>query len=418
MTSPCRWTKNFLTRLLISAGLVGGLALWAGPSPVAWGQERFPGSGFGSPSPYTSGKGELFQNNGRVKILILALSPFDITESAAEQIGLMLQKNLSNTGHYSVVGFREANMFFENERTELVDCRQIACGVESGKVLGADRVLVGSIRQTPQSIELNIRLINVANNLTDFNEQIFFTDQNMDDQMFRLANDIASSTLIVGRVLSTSLRGVVLDMGERHGLAIGDFLVVYKQDVSINDLGGKVIDFQRKNIAIVKVLRVNGNSAEAILIHSVEDPQPGHFVQTFLNPTRQTALMEDTRRELDTGIRMENKIKPLELAPVALTDNERKDWETRFLAAKAEEDTWYTYSLYGAGGAVGVLYLSSLTKMTPIVPMAAVGGAGYVVYQFLQARQVVQDIQLEGRARGYLTIVPGPTTTVAFTVKF
>jgi hypothetical protein len=346
----------------------------------------------------------LFPRDGRVRLLVLALSPVDVTESAAEQIGLILQKNLNNTGHFAVVGPRETNALFETRRPDLVDCREIACGVEMGRLIGAQKVLVGMLRRRGESFFLGIRVIEVVNNLTDYEEAIQFTDETMDESLFRLANSVSDNTLVVGRVLSTSIRGIVLNIGIKDGIKLGDFLIIYKEDVSISNLEGEVIDRQRKNIAIVKILRVNDNTSEALLVHSVDEPQAAHFAATYRNPTRQTLLVEDTRRELDTGIRLENKLRPLELAPVALADSARREWQQRVATAQAEQDFWFTVAAVGGIASLIVLSQYEDTNLVRLELAVALGATGYGVVKSLDARDRLADLQTEGRAKGYLNV--------------
>lgn len=346
---------------------------------------------------------ELFANDGRTRLLVLALSPYGLTESATEQIGLILEKNLSNTGHFDVVGAREMNAAFERTQPDLLDCREIACGVESGKLLGAQRVVIGSLRMDEPYFRLSIRIIDPANNLTDFSDEIRFTDDNMENALFHLANTISENSLRVGRVLSTSIRGIVISLGRVHGIELGDHLVIYKQEVPITDLQGRQLDVQRKNVAIVKVLNVNENTAEAILAHKTEDPQVAQYVQTYLDPQRQIAMIENTRKELDTGIRLANKIRPLELAPVLLADSERKTWQRRLAAARTDKDLWIT--VMGVGGGLTVLVLNSFTSdTTGLIKLGAAGAvAGFGFWEWNDARSRENDLLTEGRSKGYVS---------------
>jgi hypothetical protein len=393
----CARGAALLAMLCLSCWSAAGLpgAAWAQAGFANEGTDILQGTQFGN-------QPTLFPADGRVRLLALALSPVDVTESAAEQIGLILQKNLSNTGHFAVVGPREINALFENQRPDLVDCREIACGVEIGKIIGAQKVLVGSLRRRGESFHLDVRLIEVVNNLTDYEEAVRFADDTMDEALFRLANSISDNTLVVGRVLSTSIRGIVLSLGIKDGIKLGDFLVIYKEDVPIANLEGQEIDRQRKNIAIVKILRVNDNTSEALLAHSVEEPQIAHFAATYRNPSRQTLLVEDTRRELDTGIRLENKLRPLELAPVALADSARREWQQRLTYAEAQQNFWYTVT--AVGGIASLLVLSNYedTNQVRILLAAALGVTGYGVYRSLEARDKLDEIQTEGRAKGFL----------------
>ncbi|MCH8842903.1 MAG: hypothetical protein IID61_07970 [SAR324 cluster bacterium] len=345
---------------------------------------------------------QLFPPDDRTKLLILGINPIDVTESAAEQIGLILQKNLSNIAHFSVVGPRETDALYESQRPDLIDCREIACGVESGKFLGADKVLVSRIQRRGEGFFVRVRLIEIINNLTDFEESVRFNDSNMDEVLFRLANSISDNTLIVGRVLSSSIRGIVLDLGIKDGLKLGDFLIIYKEDVPITDLEGEVIDVQRKTLAIVKTLRVNDNTSEALLVHSVEDPQITHYAATFRNPARQTKLLEETRRELDTGIRLANKLRPLELAPVALADEERKNWRIRIAQTVAEKTLWATVATIGAIVSVVLFSTFDNTDLERFEIAAAIAVTGYGGFKWLASRDELNQLKVEGLTKGYL----------------
>lgn len=368
-------------------------------STVLQAQEK---SGFNDPlfqGSLFGGAANLFPKDDRIKVLVIALKPYGLTESAAEQIGLIVQKNLNNTGHFSVVGPREMTKAFERDNPDLVDCREIACGVEGGKSMGADRVLAGTIRLKGQRFVLDVRLIDTFNNNTDYEEQVHFNDETMDERLFRLVNNISRNQLRTGRVLSTSVKGIVVSLGRKHGIKIGDFLVVYKKDVPIADLEGRQVDLQKKNIAVVKVLNVNENSSEAILTHYTEEPQVSHYAGTYLDQARQVRLVENTRKELDTGLRLENKIRPSAIAPVLLADNERKRWQDKFDSAESTKNMWL--GGVAAGGMVTLSLLSSYQSNQLFYSLSAIGGTGYAIWQIMNLRAEINDFRIEGRAKGF-----------------
>lgn len=345
---------------------------------------------------------KLFANDGRIKLLVLALNPFGITETAAEQIGLILQKNLNNTGHFSVVGPRETNTAFETSNPDLVDCREIACGVESGKRLGADFVLVGTLRLREPDFVMEVRVIDSSNNLTDYEEQSRFQDNSMDEELFQLANNISRNSLIGGRVLNTSIRGIVISLGKTHGLKLGDHMVIYKKEVPITNLEGERLDVQRKNVAIVKVLNVNENTSEAILVHRTEEPQVGQFAHTYLNPRRQIEFIENARKELDTGIRLANRIRPLELAPTLLADSEKKKWLERKRRVEVSKDFWQTGLIIGGVATVFVLNGFDNDSSGRIQLGLAGGVLGYSLFKWWGDRKELESLQVEGRSKGFV----------------
>lgn len=387
----------------LALAVLAAAALLLLPGP-ARGQTSFP-SGGGNLFPGTlfGTSPDLFPQDGRIRVLVLGLNTFGLTETAAEQIGLILQKDLNNTGHFAVVGPREMNAAFERENPGLVDCRGIACGVEAGKRLGADRVLVGTIRMEEDTFVLEARLINTFTNVADYQEEVRFTDESMDETLFRLANNISRNALRIGPVLSSSVRGIVVGLGKRHGLKIGDFLTVYKQEGQVTNLQGEPIDQARKNVAIAKVLNVNENSAEATVVHKIEEPQAGYFAQTYLDRVRQIEMVENTRRELDTSVRLTQKVRPLELAPVLLADSERKEWEQRMQQAQSGLFRWRTITV--VAGVVTLYFMNDYedTDLSRMRLLAAAGVTGYSAWRWMELRGEIDDLRVEGRAKGYVS---------------
>jgi hypothetical protein len=404
---------------LLAVLLVTGLTqpLSAQTNFPSSGSNLFPGTLFGN-------QPNVFAEDGRIKVLVLGLNPFGLTESASEQIGLILQKNLNNTGHFAVVGPRELAAAFEQSEPDLVDCREIACGVEAGKRLNADQVLVSTIHLEEQVFVLNARLINTFNNNTAYEEELRFTDENMDEQLFSLVNNMSRNSIRIGKVLSTSVRGMVISLGARHGLRIGDHLVVYKQDDPASPLPEDVAPEQRKNIGIVKTINVNENTSDAIVIYKLEEPQADHYVKTYLEPTRQIELVENTRRELDTNIRLASKVLPLQLAPVLLADTERRRWDQELAYAEAQKTRWFYTAAIAGGITVYLLYQGDTSNdFQQIMLYSAIGVTGYSVYRGFQYRGEVNDLKVKGRSRGYVdldwNILPQPGgASLLLTAKF
>jgi len=409
-----RTFRNPVTRAAL--GLIVALALWAVNPGISTAQTAFPQGGSSSGSlggTLFSDRPDIFANDGRIKLLVLALNPFGIREGPAATIGEALEKNLSNTAHFDVTGPRQINAWLEGNQdlADLTDCRGIACGVDIGKRIGADFVLVGTLNYEDPVFNLQVRMINISNNLTDHSEDLRFEDETMDEGLFKLANNISRNSLLKGRVLSTSVRGIAISLGQVDGIKIGDHLVIYKNDVPITNLEGQQVDTQRKNVAIVNVLNVNRNSSEAVIIHKTEEPQVSHFVQTYLDPRRQIELIEDTRRELDTGIRLANRLRPLDLTPVLVADTDRQEWAEAVKEAEKDRNFWFTMGLAAGGLTLWTLY-DYENDDSGRIQLALTGGAtGFATWKWISARGTVNDLMVEGRAKGFIgwNIQPVPT---------
>ena len=356
-----------------------------------------------------AGEQILFRNDGRIKLLVLGFEPgMRISEGGALSMSKILYRNLANTGNFDLVGSQEIEKLYKtgtDEQKDLLPCNVLNCGVNIGIRQGADFVLVASIEvdeKDPDLKTLDVRIINISNNQADFQEELKkFRDE--EETLFTLANDIKRNFLLRGRILSTSIRGIVISLGKQHGIKIRDNLVIYKEEVPITDLKGKKVDTQRKNVAIVRVLNVNQNSSEAIIIHKTEDPQVGFFVQTYLDNVRQIKLVETTRRELDTGIRLANRIRPLVLAPVIIRDTKRQEWLTTLKSQEGSRDFWFTVGLAAGGAMVFFLMDFDTNETTDQLTVGGAGGVfGFAAWRWIQSRNKINDLMVEGRGRGYV----------------
>jgi hypothetical protein len=151
----------------------------------------------------------------------------------------------------------------------------------------------------------------------------------------------------------------------------------------------------------VKVLNVNENTSEALVEHSNEEPQASHFVKTYLDPARQIELVDATRREIDTGIRLATRIQALELTPIQLADTEKRAWARRLSEAQLQQAQWLTWGAFGAAGTVAFLYAYEDSDVGRGRLLAAAVFTGYAAMQYLSLRDKINDLRLEGRTKGY-----------------
>ncbi|HJL95133.1 MAG TPA: hypothetical protein QF871_07820, partial [SAR324 cluster bacterium] len=135
-----------------------------------------------------------FSDDGRIKLLLLNLLPTGMTETAAVEIGKALQLNIYNTNHFTVVGPDEWNAGIRDQDPTLADCHDIACGTMIGKLFHADKVLVGNLNseiilnensEEESSFVLSVRMVDTRTNITDFVDEVQFTDLQIHDELFR-----------------------------------------------------------------------------------------------------------------------------------------------------------------------------------------------------------------------------------------
>ncbi len=356
-----------------------------------------------------------FSEDGRVKVLLLNLLPSGMTETAAQEIAKALQLNIYNTNHFSVVGPAEWNIQIKDSDPTLADCHDIACGVMIGKLFRSDKVLVGTIhseimlnekgKEEPSFI-LSVRLVDAKTNITNFSDEVQFTDLQMHDELFRLAARISDNTLMKGNIIEKKQLGITVNLGRAQGIKAGQRFVISqklfnKDNLPVNN------DKIFKNIGLAEVVQVSDLSSEAVIIQKIASVSIGDEIQTYINTEKLNRFIMQTRKELDTQKKLQPKKQFFNLGPAVA--EESKDyvlWLNRYNQTKAEHDRWM-YTTVGAGGAT-LLFISGILETSGILealPWIAGAGTVYSGIQFFRYREILSEITTEGRSDGYFSSI-------------
>ena len=354
-----------------------------------------------------------FSDDGRVKVLLLNLLPSGMTETAAQEIGKALQLNIYNTNHFTVVGPAEWNIQIKDSDPTLADCHDIACGVMIGKLFRADKVLVGTIhseimlnekgKEEPSFI-LSVRLVDAKSNITNFSDEVQFTDLQMHDELFRLAARISNNTLMIGNIVEKKQSGITINLGRAQGIIAGQRLVISRQ-VFNNETGKVTSEKIYKNIALAEVVQVSDLSSEAVIIQKISPVSRGNKIQTYINTEKLNRFIMQTRKELDTQKRLQPKKQVFRLGPsVAEESKDYVLWLNRYNQTKAEHNRWM-YTSAGAGGAT-ILFLSGFIETSgflEVLPWIAGAGTVYSGIKYFRYRDILNEISTEGRSQGYFS---------------
>jgi len=354
-----------------------------------------------------------FSDDGRVKVLLLNLLPSGMTETAAQEIAKALQLNIYNTNHFSVVGPAEWNIQIKNSDPALADCHDIACGVMIGKLFRSHKVLVGTIhseimlnqkgKEEPSFI-LSVRLVDVKTNITNFSDEVQFTDLQMHDELFRLAARISDNTLMKGNIIDKKQSGITVNLGRAQGIKAGQRFVISRK-ISNTDTLEVSSEKIYKNIGLAEVVQVSDLASVAVIIQKISSVSKGDKIQTYINTEKLNRFIMQTRKELDTQKRLQPKKQSFSLGPAVA--EESKDyvlWLNSYKQTKAEHDRWM-YTTVGAGGAT-LLFISGIfdtSGILEVLPWIAGAGTVYSGIQLFRFREVLTEITTEGRSNGYFS---------------
>ena len=375
-----------------------------------WGQSNnSSGNIFGIQQTQLSG----FSDDERVKVLLLNLLPSGMTETAAEEIGKVLQLNVYNTNHFTVVGPSEWNAQIKDRDPTLADCHDIACGVMIGKMFHADKVLVGTIHseimlndkgKEEPSIILSIRLVDTRTNITDFTDEVQFNDLKMHDELFRMAERISENSLLLGNVLAVKHSGISINLGRAQGIKIGHRLVISRRKSFKSDSVEKTAGKTFQKIALAEIVQVSDLSSEAVIVQKISSVAKGDQIQTYVNNEKLIHLITQTRKELDTQKKLKPKKQVIRLGPTITKGSIFSNWSKLYNLKKSQHDRWL-YTTAGAGTATIILLSGAfdISGFLSILPWVAGAGSVYSGIKYFHYREMLNELSTEGRSRGFLS---------------
>lgn len=342
------------------------------------------------------------ENNG---IVILQFGATGMTESAARAFSNIMAQNIANTNRFTVIPLSEVEEETANQAPSLLPCFDIGCGIQMGKLMEAEWILTGHISLTSAgTFSLNVKLVLIFDNSLAFEDAIRFTDETMDRQFYQLANRIAANAPVIGNILEANNKIVVVDLGEKDGIQVGDQLVIYRNIIVRSDNDEFLSEgTRRKNIGILKVTRVGKNVSEGVYFQTIETPEARQNVTTFLDKRKQITLIDNIRKELDTHLRNVFEIKKtVELSPVKLEDMAKQQWAEKIKVLDGQKTFWRTFLIGSA--AISAYFLNEFKSGDDYQLIAALGTLGYSSYKFFSIRSELNDLIEEGKYKGYLEI--------------
>ncbi len=113
----------------------------------------------------------LFADKKKMRIAIMDFSTKDITIKDARVISELIRNYMVNTGEYIVLERLEIDTILKEQRLQKIECKDVACAVQAGKLLSANAILVGSIIKLDEKIIITGRIVDVEKGTVEFSEK-------------------------------------------------------------------------------------------------------------------------------------------------------------------------------------------------------------------------------------------------------
>jgi TolB-like protein len=114
----------------------------------------------------------LFAETKKMRIAIMDFTPKGISVKDARIISEIIRNDMINTREYVVVERDQMNRILYEQGFQMTGCTDESCAVEAGKLLSANKMLVGSISKLEDRIIVTGRIVDVEKGSAEFSEKV------------------------------------------------------------------------------------------------------------------------------------------------------------------------------------------------------------------------------------------------------
>ncbi len=175
----------------------------------------------------------------RMRVAVLDLKADGVSTKTASAISNMLRTDLVNARKFLVIERTQMNTILEEQGFQMTGCTDSACAVKVGKLMSANKILVGEVNSVAGTLHTTVRIVDVEKSVTDYAARESFTEATLEQGTTSLSRKllarIGGSPIDDGPGVTTQtgyyLRGIVPGWGQLYsghdtkGYAIGGTFV-------------------------------------------------------------------------------------------------------------------------------------------------------------------------------------------------
>ncbi|HDP81024.1 MAG TPA: hypothetical protein ENN21_09310 [Spirochaetes bacterium] len=104
----------------------------------------------------------------KMQVAVLDLQPKGVSKVVAGGVGDMVRSDLVDAGVFTVVERGQMNEILKEQGFQMTGCTDSACAVQVGKLLSANKILVGEVTRLGKTIVITVRIVDVEKGVADF----------------------------------------------------------------------------------------------------------------------------------------------------------------------------------------------------------------------------------------------------------
>jgi hypothetical protein len=240
----------------------------------------------------------------------------DVKPEKVEEASSSLYQVLINSKKYNIVDREHVKNVLSEQSFQVSGVTNKQDTVKLGKLLNVDKFIATSIyMKSADQFAINLRVVDVTTGQAEFYKEISTAKYSAKDHGRFCAAEIIAEYQLIGLIEGTIGDIIIVNLGEKHGLKVGDRLFVARKEVLISNTG-EVLFQEFKRIGTLTVISVDSsraktkiktllNSSEKFIKSDIVSPEPLPKKETIISDVPLLSDVEKGKLLLDDD--MENK---------------------------------------------------------------------------------------------------------------
>ena len=132
----------------------------------------------------------------KMRIAVMNFEAKGVSRSIANNVSELIRGEMINTGKYIVIERSQMDQIIKEQGLQQTGCSDVSCAVEVGKILSAQKILVGSVMKIGRKIIISGRIVDVQKGIGEFAEkQSARTIDNLDIAVNHFTNKLTQRIL-------------------------------------------------------------------------------------------------------------------------------------------------------------------------------------------------------------------------------
>ncbi len=217
----------------------------------------------------------------KTTIAVLNFEAKNVGQETADAVSDILSTELFNTNRFQVIERQAITRLLKEQELQMTGVTDMSKAAEIGKVLNAEKIMIGSVSRLGQTYIINTRLVDVETGALELaqNTKSPKGEEGLPAAIGELAKVISQKIVVEGAIIKITTTTILVDLGKAHGIKQGQALEVIRIGDVVTDLNGAVIGKTEDKVGVLKVKNVRNEFCETEIVDSKMNFQLGDLVR-------------------------------------------------------------------------------------------------------------------------------------------